>query len=302
MFFKITKSYPQHKSFQILLFLLLMLYASVLLAWSFPWDIVRSAPFSGTIVDEETNQPLSDVVVVVSWPQMTSTFAGVHGLGVIEVIEALTDGQGVYRIPGWKKEQRDIGKGGFRDFDPRIYLYKAGYWPQRLNNDIRSEKSFASGETWKSDWDGKTVGLKPMHEEGWQRKDWEKYADYARVLRNARAPGDCGWMVTANMLLAVSRLEQTFVEKLGRDGGPFTYHAGTLISGNYRRHIDNCPVDPYDYFIEHGMSKEEADAYKHVTKEMKKAKIISILPSGSTNVHPSATQGKNPSPKNTVKE
>ena len=239
----------------ITLILLILIPSPDLHAWSiFRQKFIESSPFTGTILDAESMQPISDAVVVVVWPRLTSTFAGVSPLGTIEVLESVTDAMGQYKIPGWKKKQKDVGKGGFRTSDPEILIYANGYWPASRRNIVRDENELAKGQAWQSDWDGKVIKLKPINSNLWNNKNWGKYKYSIDRTFNFRYPPTCSWIKLPRYYLEKHRIirksyllayPERYSEKLGTD---LSY---------ILKEEQSCQVNPVDFFISHGMTNEE---------------------------------------------
>ncbi len=239
---------PRKKLLIGLAILLVLIFIVMKLPWA-PWNIAKSISFGGTVIDKETMRPVEGVVVLVFWPLMTSSLAGVHGAGIIEIKETITDSHGTYQIPGWEKNLSDIGKGGFRDSDPKIFLNKAGYWPKELHNDYLSEKYFGSGKTWKSDWDGKTIEFAPIHSQGWSPKDWEKYLD--RIKSYFKAPGGlCNWLRFPYSYIENDRMKSEAYAKAFYNSNRRVFTS--LYDVFYEK--KECGVDPVKYYLEHGMT------------------------------------------------
>ena len=85
-----------------------------------------SRSISGTIVDAQTNAPLSGVVVTASW-----SVTGWHSEDVFKVAEAVTDTHGAYTLPGWGPSLRP-GKLGYDQ--PVVRFFKPGYVPLVIFN------------------------------------------------------------------------------------------------------------------------------------------------------------------------
>jgi len=234
---------------------LILLPSPALNAWSlFRQKVIESAPFTGTIIDAESRQPISNAVVVVVWPRLTSTFAGTSPLGTLEVLESVTDVNGEFKIPGWKKKQKDVGKGGFSKTDPEILIYAKDYWPTRRNNQIQDNNGISNGEVWKSDWDGKEIELKPINSKLWNNKNWEKYKFAINSIFNFSHTPECSWIKLPHFYLERHRIirksyllayPERYREKLGTD---LSY----ILKEEW-----SCQVNPVAFFISHGMTHEE---------------------------------------------
>ena len=95
----------------------------------FPY--VKSAPFSGKVVDEVTGEPIEGVIVIGHWPGALNIFQPENKIKTIEVLETVTDKEGNYSMPGWTKRNLYTS---FTSSDPDIYLFKIGYEMKSFNN------------------------------------------------------------------------------------------------------------------------------------------------------------------------
>ncbi len=215
---------------------------------------VRSAAVTATVVDEETNAPLEGVAVVGKWPNIQGTFAGSSPAGIIEIKEVVTDAQGKFTLPGWWKSGEGIASPGLTVTDPVIYLYKAGYWPHTLQNDsTRYDEIVVWPSAWRSDWDGKTIPLKPMHAENWGRKEWKKFVEYGDLMLNSMGTS-CYWKKFPRMTIEWERQWIPYKKKFGKK-----VYVSPIIG--YMDGIPKeCLSDPISFYKSHGMTQEEIDA------------------------------------------
>ncbi len=271
---KTSKALTPRKKLLIWLSIFLVLLVIVVkFPWA-PWNKFKSAPFSGTIIDKETKQPIEGGVVLVVWPRMTGSFGGASGMGVVEVKEAITDSNGNYHIPGWEKKQRGFFKSWFGDNDPTIYFNKKGYWPKELMNDWRSDKDFFWGETWESDWDGKTIELAPAHPEKWNPTDWKKYLD--SIKSHYKAPGGlCDWLRFPYSYIENDRMQsEAYAKAFPNESG----RALSALSSNYYDKED-CEVDQVEFLLQHGMNVgeiEECCISRSTYKQKRKKTILKL--------------------------
>ncbi len=243
------------------LILLTLLPFTASQAWTlFPRTVFEAKPFSGKIVDAETGQPIPNAVVYVNWPKTTSTFGGSNQNGTVEVQEAVSDSSGQYKMLGWKKSRKEVGKGWFSKSAPKMVIYASGYWPELLHNRISSDNYLARNEVWKSDMDGKTIELKPMHSEGWNSKQWRKYKNNVSSYLSLYFIPVCGWLKLPNYYLAQDRIGG----KAYRLAYPtLTQVISTTLSGmltERRSSLEKeCGVDPKAFFLSNGMTNKEFD-------------------------------------------
>lgn len=94
---------------------------------------------TGEVLDEATEKPIEDAIVVAEWiGDMSANWADSHST-CYHVATAVTDDDGEYHIPGWsmkKEDKRDWHK-NLTPREVQVTVYKAGY--------VMSEKSFTSG-------------------------------------------------------------------------------------------------------------------------------------------------------------
>ena len=80
---------------------------------------IKTESISGKVVDAETNEPIEDVIVIGYWPGYTFYFEQ-YPVGTIELLEAVTDKEGKYFVPGWLKKNVESS---FRYGDPEMIFY-----------------------------------------------------------------------------------------------------------------------------------------------------------------------------------
>lgn len=108
------------------------------------------------VVDADTKQPLEGVIVTANWELEDSTFAGNVPVGQLMVMEAVTDRNGRFHFPAWGP--RKPSKGGLRNKDPQLLLFKPGYRSRGLVNEFR-ERMYEEPVR-RSEWSGKTIEMK----------------------------------------------------------------------------------------------------------------------------------------------
>jgi hypothetical protein len=94
------------------------------------------------VLDEESGQPLEDVVVVANWLLMRGGLGGRTQIGPLMVLEVVSDAKGRISFPAWgPMPNRTFG---FLDHeDPELWFFKAGYRLSRAEPmpDARSGES-----------------------------------------------------------------------------------------------------------------------------------------------------------------
>ena len=239
---------------------LLVLVAILFFILVWPMNLLGMAPVwsrsvTAQVVDAETGAPLPEVVVVATWPSVTGTLAGgPHHWGIIQRLETQTDEKGFFHLPSWVR----IGYHNWiSETDPEIHLYKAGYWPRTLKNDINKfDQIIIWPEPWKSDWDGKVVKLKPMHWREWTKEEWEKqvsrYEYFREIHMLSLDSGDCEWKERPKSFLENLRYQLRKTQIL-----PGRYEFIKLTPEELITIEKNCGANPYQYLKRYGMTDEE---------------------------------------------
>ena len=259
----ISKAIPRKTAIVSTLILITMLSSAALEAWTlFPRTVFEATSFEGKIVDAETGLPIPNAVVYINWPRMTSTFGGSNPIGTVEVQEAISNSSGYYKMPGWKKSKKEAGKGWFSKSRPEMVIYASGYWPELLHNRISSDNYLARNEAWKSDWDGKTIKLKPMHSEKWQYKQWKKYGDNIGLVLSYYFIPECGWLKLPNYYLANDRIRRKayVLAHPAWDHSDMNTELFDMLIRSRLLLKKVCGVDPKAFFLSHGMSNDEFEA------------------------------------------
>ena len=186
------------------------------------------------VIDAESKKPLEGVIVTANW-QLLGGMEGSLPLGQMMVMESVTNRDGAFRFPSWGPLKRP--QGYLREGDPQLLLFKSGYEYQRLSNPVSSKINHDSIR--RSQWNGKTIALKPFKGTG------EEYADHIYRLRNdivlmldfSSGSPDCNWKRTPRMLVALYQLGL----RLEQEGGKRTgWRAGEEIS----RILEDIPSSP----------------------------------------------------------
>jgi len=143
---------------------------AILLLWPFtthagffdsePWRY-SAEPIEGKVIDHETGQPIEGANVVAQWV-LAGGWEG-HHIDRWIVIEAVTDAEGRYRIPGWGPKWRPWFR-WLTNADPEIVVFKPVYWPRMERNMARGSFSMeginpSGTKVRKSFWNGKDIEL-----------------------------------------------------------------------------------------------------------------------------------------------
>ena len=163
-------------------------------------------PMQARVIDADTKQPLAGVIVTANWQLEKGTPGGNIQAGQLMVMEAVTDQDGKFAFPGWGP--KTVWKGFLVNEDPQLLLFKPSYEHQRLYNKYNSTRELRTRKVRRSDWDGKTLALKPF--KGAQ----EEYADHLSFLhtsiRSIMADEDCEWKRIPRLSVAMHKQKAIF--------------------------------------------------------------------------------------------
>ncbi len=110
------------------------------------------------VVDADTKKPIAGVIVTANWQLEQGTVGGNVPVGQIMVMEAVTDKDGKFTFPAWGPKW--TFKGHLVIDDPQLLLFKGGYEYRGLQNEVTTR--YNKGSLRHSDWNGKTIDLKPL--------------------------------------------------------------------------------------------------------------------------------------------
>lgn len=148
------------------------------------------------------------MTVMAHWEVEVGGLADEHWcIAQTAVVEAITDRNGRFEIPGWGPRYAGCLFGGFSYRSPRILLFKSGYrhW---IGENGRLGSSYDYSYAQNSDWNGRTIQM---------QKFYGKAEDYAKSLRRFSSDlsrfieKDCLWKKIRLMLRALYRQDQEFL-------------------------------------------------------------------------------------------
>jgi hypothetical protein len=114
----------------------------------------------GQIVDDATGEPLEGVIIVAQWEfYQVGLGDGGHKGQMANVIEAVTDSTGNYFMPSWGPHPR-LPFNYLDNSDPKLSIFKIGYFPQVLFNPLVSEEHLNRDSLRTSQWDGKKIKMR----------------------------------------------------------------------------------------------------------------------------------------------
>lgn len=168
--------------------------------------VYSAKPMSAVVVDAETGQPLEGANVVALWALQSPTG---RSAGNLEIMEAMTDAEGRFRIAGWsdKPVPSDLPRGTrLNNRDPALRFFKSGYRPLTLDNsETQPNRMRTENELYTrfSSWDGKTIRLERY------RGAPEVYLSLVRGMTTGLGAGiPCGWKKTPRLYVALMQEEK----------------------------------------------------------------------------------------------
>lgn len=168
-------------------------------------------PITATVVDAETWEPLEGVNVVAEWQLHDPNW---HGAGSLEVVEAVTDKNGEFYIPGWgpKAVPSHLPYGTrLGNDDPGLSFFKSGYRIRGLSNMRQPERLHPWNDipVRYSDWDGKLIWLEKF------KGSLEEYGKYIHDPIKYWGTGiPCVWKKTPRLYAALIK-ERERLDGLG---------------------------------------------------------------------------------------
>jgi hypothetical protein len=126
-------------------------------------------PFSATVIDKETGQPIEGAVALAIW--QLSYYTG-HSSGILNATEAVTGPDGSFHMAGWGPLPVPRDETGaprvMQTGEPGLYVFKAGYRIYAGNG--LHDHSYFGNPLWTGDlvrkvWaDGRTFKMMPLQE------------------------------------------------------------------------------------------------------------------------------------------
>src|SRR5262245_6707277 len=114
--------------------------------------LYRSEPIEAQVVDSASGRPVEGATVIANWQLEGGLDSGIPQ-EQLQILEALTDASGRFRLPGWGPKMAFVGQP--RAKWPQILIFKPGYRHARLSNDGLVKRDGVA----LSPWHGKTIRL-----------------------------------------------------------------------------------------------------------------------------------------------
>jgi hypothetical protein len=163
---------------------------------------VSAAPFSATVVDAATGEPLAGVIVVSMW-EYQGGIPEPRRRGLLMVTEAVTDEKGRFTMPGWGPLSVPHWDESVNTLNPYTYAFKWDYarW-LRANDPVRAHDDWA--ERRESNIDGMRIELQrvPRIQEI-QRSEFSNetlaFRQFMNEMRLLFEYPTCDWQRTPDM-------------------------------------------------------------------------------------------------------
>lgn len=191
-------------------------------------------PLKARIIDAETRQPLEGVIVVAHWQLERGTMGGNVEAGQLAIMEVVTDQHGQLSFPGFGPKV--VWNRFLVDKDPELLIFKSGYYYLALSNTYSSAIELRTHAIRRSEWDGKTIELKPF------KGTLEEYGRHLRSLPLSWAytGKECEWKRMPRMVLAAHEQTMRF-KRAGIVSGLRTINALIPSEGS----TDECGAREY---------------------------------------------------------
>lgn len=210
----------------------------------------EAEPIEAWVVDEETDKPLADVIVVAHW-QLEGGLEGGTNVGQMMVMETVTDSKGHFRFSAWGPKSRPwnvLWGGTLKTRSPGLILFKTGYRYRGLENDT-TEKAIRGelDNPLRSIWTGKTIKLEKFEGE------WDEYARHLLSLNTSLDfvllplhGNPCEWEQTPRILMALYAEQKSLEERKIRS---FSSPQSFLLANDSRLVSKGCR-SPKDFLNE----------------------------------------------------
>lgn len=176
----------------------------------------------GTVVDEETGEPISDVIVLIYWELSGGVFhPQTEGYLVFE--EAVTDVNGDYKFSAWGPKLTVSGY--VNDSNPFLKFYKRGY---EMHTDFNEGPRLDDGYVFQSDSSGEAIRLKKFNG---STLEYSRYVSARTTLLNSHTfVSNCYWENVPRISAEMINLSNYFIDQ-GLEG-PFYRHLGRYSYSN----------------------------------------------------------------------
>lgn len=154
-------------------------------------------------IDAETKQPIEDVIAVAHWSLSRGSIGGNVEVGVLQVMEAVSDFEGKIYFQEWGPITTFNGYLDYRG--AQIMFFKDGY---NLFSTENPDTTWRAKHPEESQWNGKTVQLKRF------KKPFSEYVRhverYIMDLDKFRYGDNCEWKKIPLILVEIHKLRDKF--------------------------------------------------------------------------------------------
>ncbi|GAA5446255.1 hypothetical protein Misp06_04469 [Microbulbifer sp. NBRC 101763] len=167
----------------------------------------RQHPIKLTIMEEETGEPIEDVVVVARWV-VTGGMFNTHSVGVLDIQEAVSDSNGKVVFHGFDKYWRSWFSGEFFHFrSPQLIIYKFGYKPAELTNGQSPDRLLSRKHPAEVFWWGKKEIYLSRYPADPAKRAEEFMTSLNNPARDSRPSltGGCTWTKMRRMILEIDK-------------------------------------------------------------------------------------------------
>jgi len=207
------------------------------------FPVYSAEAIEGWVVDADTKQSLEGVVITADWELQASGYfpGGSPIAGELTVMESVTDKNGRFAFPAWGPIRQF--KGHLHNNAPRLIVFKSGYEYRVLSNKPRFTVEEQLEPVRRSEWNGKTIEMKPF------KGTIDQYAQLVYNLDNAvdfaRYGKNCEWKKIPSMLIVIHQHGQQFEDKGIKIRG---WQSGTRIKKATDVHKEAHCGSPEEFF------------------------------------------------------
>ena len=218
-----------------------------------------ATPIVATVVDAETKQPIVDALVIARWVAVGGGgMHSAHDVGSVEILETVTNSNGKFEFLGWGPKRYE-GDGALMDEEPKILVFKRGYWPAIVANGQYSgppTKDFhthKTGPVRTSMWSGETIAMKPFKQGYMEFHSFVYYPFVESHLRHmfmSPSTTPCDWKKIPKTVAYMENERNALIAK-GANTHTMASILVDLISNNDNFVSKGCG-SPREYFRELG--------------------------------------------------
>jgi len=222
---KFSKRFP---GMRYVLALSVLLFASAAEGWS---AFYTSVPFSATVIDADSGQPVDGANIFAHWTlHRAQFFDSSTPVAELELFETSSRNDGSFDVEGFTK--LNLTPYELRHEDPALVIYKPGYYPAFFSSQYSSEEFAALGPRRVSKLSGKMLRLKL-----WDGDYPRLNTELSRIMQEL---GDdtihsCSWTRVATFIRTVVREQMRL-----KEANPAQMFASLLVN----QLATSCAIQP----------------------------------------------------------